>query len=324
MVILILLSGAFLIRRSTLHHDGGDDFIARIDGVPIHTGEFGRAASAYRDRVASGDISTETAMQKALEESVKIKIRQLIAQEEGLYPDISYAGFLRQLQQENKKREQAIKNGEVVFGPSRYSEEAYFEYVLGQITLSAKRRLLEREWKPDEQALKQFYEANKSRMYLVQGSVKVKQLSISFLNANQEVDETLKKQAKSKMDAALAMAVAGTEFENIAKASGPEVTLEERVIGLSNERTNLRSPVAQAAAKLADHEFSGVIEENGRFYLIESIGKQKEGSGYLEFKTIHDQVLKDYADFKYEDYVQERISKAPLVLNEAKYRSYRR
>lgn len=321
-MVLIILSGAFLIRRSMLNHDGADDFMARIDGVPIHTGEFSRVASAYRDRVGAGDISAETAMREALEDSVKIKIRQLIAQEEGVYPDISYEGFLQRLQQENKKREQAIQSGQVVFGPSQYSEEAYFEYVLGQTTLSVKRRLLEQEWKPDEQALKRFYEANKNRLYMMQGSVKVKQLSISFLNANQEVDEALKNQSKLKMDAALAMATAGAEFENIAKASGPDLKLEERVISLSNVRTNLRSPVAQAAEKLSDHEVSGVIEENGRFYLIESIGNQKYGSGYLEFNTIQDQVLKDYADYKYEEYVQARVSKAQLVLNEAKYRSY--
>lgn len=97
--ILLVLSGALLVRRFMPGSGGADEDIARVDGVPIHASEFGRAARLYRDRVAAGDITAETALRDALDDSVRIKIRQLIAQEEGVYPDISYEDFLRQLQQ---------------------------------------------------------------------------------------------------------------------------------------------------------------------------------------------------------------------------------
>ncbi|MEK0317236.1 peptidylprolyl isomerase [Cohnella sp. 56] len=322
-MILIVLSGALLVRRFVLGSGETDDAIARVDGVPIHTAEFARAASLYRDRVASGDITAETAMRDALDDSVKIKLRQLIAHEQGVYPDISYTGFLQQLGQENRKRQQAIESGQVVFGPARYSEDAYFEYVLGQATLSAKRRLLEQTWQPDEQALQQFYEANKSRLYMVQGSVKINQLSMSFLNANQEVDEALKKQAKLRMDEALSQAAAGVPFEKIAGAGDSNMLLEERSVSLGNVRMNLRSPVAQAAEKLAVGEISGVIEENGRFYLLACTDNQAYGSADLKFEAIRDQVLRDYTDSRYEQYVRTRVAEAKIETNETKYRAYR-
>lgn len=321
--ILLVLSGALLVRRFMPGSGGADEDIAHVDGVPIHASEFGRAARLYRDRVAAGDLPAEAARRDALDDSVRIKIRQLIAQEEDVYPDISYEGFLRQLRQENEKRRQAIQAGKVVFGPARYSEDAYFEYVLGQATLSAKRRLLEQEWQPDERALQQFYEANKSRLYMVQGSVKVNQLSMSFLNANQEVDEALHKQAKQKMDEALSQAAAGAEFGDIAGASGGDIKLEERSISLGNVRMNLRSPVAQAAEQLAVGEISGVLEENGRFYLIACTEQQAYGSDHLKFDAIRDQVLKDYTDDRYEQYVRKRIAEARIDVNETKYRAYR-
>ena len=52
--------------------------------------------------------------------------------------DISYDGFVQNLMLENERRQQAIKKNQVVFGPAQYTEETYFEYVMGNTALAVK------------------------------------------------------------------------------------------------------------------------------------------------------------------------------------------
>ncbi len=311
--------------------------VAWVDGAPVHRGEFERALRANKSRVVDeyyvkygaeqttefwttaygGETPSEAIRRLALEDSVKLKVTQKIAQEQGILTDISYSGFLRELELENRRRQEAVAEGKVVYGPVRYSEEAYLEYAMSNAIREVKSRLLEREWKPDERELRQFYEANKTQLYAVREAVKLSQLSVAFLNANQETDETLKRQAQERMDEALALAVAGTDFAGIADRLGAEVRLEERSVNEGNVRMNLRSPVAQAASHLAPGEISGVIEENGRLYVLQRLVEQGKGSEFADFAEIKEQVLMDYANSRYADYVQDRVSAAEVIINEA-------
>ncbi|MDQ6423181.1 peptidylprolyl isomerase [Paenibacillus sp. LHD-117] len=343
-MILIVLPGAIVVNRILSNHDTDDKYMALVDGIPISTKEFDKAIEANKTPIIDyfynkygaeqtaefwttsfeGEIPAESIMNKALEESVKIKIRQLIAREQGMLQDISYEGFLRQLNEENKRRQRAIRNREVIYGPRQYEENAYFEYVLSNTTRLVKGQLMEEQWKPDDQQLKWFYDLRKNQLYLSHGLVKVKLISISFLDSNQSVDEALKEDAKKQMEKALSMAASGTDFEHIPKAFDTDVQMMEKEFNSSNVRSNARSPVAQAAEKLSMNEISGIIEENGRLYLIKCMENQKEGSGFLDFDSVKDQVLKDYADFKYEEYVNKRVSEAQILWNETEYRAYQK
>ncbi|MCA0757686.1 peptidyl-prolyl cis-trans isomerase [Paenibacillus sp. N4] len=344
LLILIFVPGAIILNRIISKHDTADSYMALVNGFPIRTKEFDNAIAANKAQIIDyfynkygaeqtagfwttsfeGEVPAESIMKKALEDSVKIKIRQRIAQEQGVLQNISYEGFIRQLNEENKRRQRAIRNREVIYGPRQYEENAYFEYVLSNTTRSVKNQLMKEEWKPDGQKLKRFYDLQKNQLYMSHGSVKVKLLTLSFLNSNQTVDEALKEDAKKQMEKALSIAASGTDFEDIVKALDLDVQMMEKIFNSSNVRNNSRSPVAQAAEKLSMDEISGIIEENGRFYLIKGIENQKEGSGFLDFDSIKDQVLKDYADYNYEEYVNKRVSEAQIVLNETEYRAYQK
>jgi hypothetical protein len=318
-----------------------EEIVAWVDETPVHKGEFERALRANKSRVvdeyyvtygaeqtaafwttAYGGVTPSESVRKlALETVVKLKVEQMIAQEQGILSDIGYSGFLRELESENRRRQEAAAEGRVVYGPVRYEETAYLEYVMSNAIRDVKSRLLEQEWKPDERELRQFYELNKSELYASRGSVKVNQLSAAFLDSNQEADETLKRQARERMDEATALAAAGTGFAEIADRLGVEIRLEERTVNEGNVRMNLRSPVAQIAQHLAPGETSGVIEENGRFYLLQRLDERREGSEFADFAEIKDQVLKDYADYRYAEYVRGRISAAEIRIDEAKYKT---
>ncbi|MFB9327973.1 peptidyl-prolyl cis-trans isomerase [Paenibacillus aurantiacus] len=343
LLIVIVIPAAMIVNRIMIKPDSTVAYIAMVNGSPISTKEFEYAVKASKAQIIDyfynkygaeqtsefwttsfgGEVPAETIKRKALDDSVRIKVRQLIAQEAGVLADISYDSFLRQLEEENKRRQRAVDNNEVIYGPIRYGEDAYFEYVLSNTTRLVKSQFMQAAWKPDDQTLKRFYDMRKQQLYRSDGSVKVQLLSLSFLNANQAVDEALKDAAKNTMEQARAMAASGTDLEDIPKALDAGVQKLEKVYNSSDVRSNARSPVAQAAEKLSANEWSGVIEENGRYYLIKCLDNRIEGSGFQDFNRIKEQVRKDYADFQYEEYVGKRVAQAQIELNETAYRAYR-
>lgn len=318
------------------------DPIATVDGEPIQLEEFQRAVQANKARVIDffhekygadqsasfwtasyeGEIPFELLKKMALEDSVDLKIQQMTAKEQGVLTDIRYDVFLQHFKDENKRREQAIAKGEVVFGPAQYTEDAYFEYVMVNAVLSVKKHLMEEDWKPDEPELKRFYEKNKSELYQAPATVKVKQISVSILDAERKADERLRAQAKQKVEAASMKISNGISFEQAAKEIGLNGQVIEQSYSLDNFRHNAKSPVAQAASTLRAGEISGIIEENGRFYLIQCLENAKAGSRYLPFDAVKDQALKDYIDGRYADYVRQRIANAKVVVNEKVYKTF--
>lgn len=335
--ILLIAKPAF----TQTHHE--DAYIATVDGVEIHVSEFQRAIDANRAGIikyfhekydaapsavfwttpyGGNEIPLELIKKKALEDSIDQKIRQILAKEQGVLPDISYAGFMQNFNLENQRRQQAIKNHQVIFGPAQYTEDAYYEYMMANTALSVKNHLMEHDWKPSEQQLITFYEANKRRLYHAPATVKVRQLSLSFLDANRNVDTLLKTQVKRKIEKAREKISSGISFEQAVKDIKQDDRVTEEVYNLDSYRHKVRSPVAQASADLFPGEVSDIIEENGRFYLMQCMEKDQLGSKYLAFDGIREQVLKDYIDTQFEEYVRERLTDAKVVLNEELYRNF--
>lgn len=340
---LVFLSVAILAKPKPSNANQEDAFIATVNGIPIHTSEYQRAIHANKSGIIhyfhekydagqsatfwttsfGGEIPLELLKEKALENSVSLKIQQIIAKEQGVLPEISYDSFLQNLNHENERRRKAIKNNQVVFGPAQYTEEAYLEYVMGNSILSVKNRLMDQEWKPTEQQMRTFYETKKDKLYRAPATVKVQQISLSFLDANLSTDEELKRQKKKRMNAVLGKIASGLSFEQAAKELGHEGKVTEQSYNLDSYRHNARSPVAQAAEKLQIGEVSGIIEENGHFHLIQCIENEKAGSNFLSFDEIKEQVLRDYIDHRYEEYVRTRIADVQVVVNEESYQNFK-
>ncbi|GIP30305.1 hypothetical protein J23TS9_54350 [Paenibacillus sp. J23TS9] len=246
----------------------------------------------------------------------------MIAKEQGVMKDISYEGFLRSLNIENDRRQKAVNDHKVIFGPVQYTENAYFENMMSNAILAVTKNLEKNGWKPDEQQSKQFYEANKSLLYQASASIKVKQISFSFLDSNRNIHEQLKAEAKKEMEAISNDISSGMSFEQAAREMGQKVQVTEQQYQMDNDIHVSRSPVIQAARNLQPGEVGGVIEENGSFYIIKCLENNKPGSTYLPFDLVKDRVVNDYMDSRYKDYVQKRVSEAQIVLNEEKYRNF--
>ncbi|UKS24783.1 peptidyl-prolyl cis-trans isomerase [Paenibacillus sp. HWE-109] len=317
-VVLVLTAAASVVlaKGNLFVVQAKSDDIAWVNEIPISVVEFNKALR--KNRAYSGESPTDVWKQKALDDSVSIKMQQIIAQENGVWPDISYSSFLQQWKRENERRQQAIRNKQVVFGPTQYSEDGYFEYMLSNANLAVKKQMQEQEAELAD-GLKAFYERKKDSLYASPGSVKVQQVMLTFLDANHQVSSKDKK--RQEMEEVKAKLSSGADLEEAAKAYMPEGTVSVQQFAANNVRQNLRSPAAQAALKLKQGEISDVIEENGSYILMKCMEKSEPGFAYTPFEEIKEQILKDYIDDKYKEELQTRISQARIKVNDRLYQA---
>ncbi|WP_152395022.1 peptidylprolyl isomerase [Paenibacillus guangzhouensis] len=342
-IVILLTTGvtAAFARGAWSAPDQAEDAIATVNGVPISIAEFNRAIRLNKSQVIHyfqntyhaeqtkqfwttafhGEIPAEMLKKKALEESVRIKVRQLLAKERGALQEVSYQGFLQQLQQENQRRAQAISNNQVVYGPAQYDEDSYFEYVISNVTLAAKRQMLQTVLQQNESLPKQFYEQHKAERYLTPGLVKIQRISRSFLDSNHHTDPSLQQEIKQQLEEAAAKLQFGGDFEEIAAVYNPQDTALELTIHLGDERRNARSPIAQAAVKLPVDAISQIIEENGSYHLLKCIERVEPNAEYLPYEQVKEQVLQDLIQQEYESMIYERMTTADIQVNDKQMQS---
>jgi len=312
-----------------------------VNGVPISIAEYNRAIRLNKSQVIhyfqstyhaeqteqfwttafQGEIPAEMLKKKALEESVRIKVRQVLAKERGALQEVSYPGFMKQLQQENKRRAEAISNNQVVYGPAQYDEDNYFEYVMTNATLAVKQQMQQAVLQQNESLPKQFYEQHKTERYQTPGLVKIQRISRSFLDSNQHIDSSLQQKVKRQLEEAAAQLQSGSEFEGIAAAYNPQGTALELTIHLGDERRNARSPIAQAAAKLPLGAISQIIEENGSYHLLKCIERVEPNAVSLPYEQVKEQVLQDLIQHEYESMIHERMTTAVVQVNDTQMQS---
>lgn len=320
------------------------DVMASFDGIVITLPEFNKAVLRNKSSILNyfhekynaeqtgafwttsfhGEVPTELLKKAALDDSLRIKIRQWIAMDQGILEDISYQGFLKQLHQENARRAKAIANHQVVYGPAQYNEDAYFEYIMTNATTAVKQKLqMDDQLKPDETSLKTFYDKHKDELYQAPGTVKVLSISVSYLDSNHRVDPMKKELARKRLKEASAKLEAGASFEQVAKEYSDAEAQPELEFNLGNVRQNSRSPVAMVAEKMKFGETSGIVEENGKLYLLRCMDKTDPGSEHTSYEEIKEQVLKDYIDNEYEESIREKLSEAEVEVNELLYQSWK-
>ncbi|CAN7601113.1 hypothetical protein [Paenibacillus sp. LjRoot56] len=82
-----------------------------------------------------GEVPIEKAKQLALDRLKEVKVQQLLALQYSLVNDLSYTTFLENWAMENQRREKAIKNNQVIYGPKQYDERGYYTYLFSNLVL---------------------------------------------------------------------------------------------------------------------------------------------------------------------------------------------
>ncbi|MGG1516608.1 hypothetical protein ABE504_14410 [Paenibacillus oryzisoli] len=134
-----------------------NDSVANVFGY-FHEKYGAKDSKTFWTRSFQGEIPLDIAKQQTVEKLKVIKAEQILMKQKGLLDDISYEAFLHRLNEENKRRSEAVTKGEVIYGPRQLNEKEYFNYFHSNMMIRLQEWYDKNEGQVTEEALKQTYE----------------------------------------------------------------------------------------------------------------------------------------------------------------------
>lgn len=98
--------------------------------------------------------------EKTIARVTQEKVRQQLFRELGLLKSTDFADFLNLVEQSNREREQAVKQGRVVYGPVDFTPQQYYGDWTAKLELQAKDKLANNRLAMTETELRTFYRTN--------------------------------------------------------------------------------------------------------------------------------------------------------------------
>lgn len=155
-----------------------DSLFMEIEGYPVTAEEYAIEAYDYISAAAlqyanmgadvnraefwSEPVEGKTPMETIKEQADPVVIRnkgiQILALEYGLTEDISYEGFLADLEKENQLRKEKKEQGEVIYGPMQLTANQYYSYRQAQWEQAVEELVEQEVITVSEEELKAYYE----------------------------------------------------------------------------------------------------------------------------------------------------------------------
>ncbi len=114
-------------------------------------------------RELSGGSPSALLRQRTVERIIHEKVQQLLFLKLGLVEDIRYASFVKNLERLNRERESAARQGQVIYGPVRYTQIQYYAHWMTGLRLRATEQLAQSRWNVTDVQVRDFYERNKEQ-----------------------------------------------------------------------------------------------------------------------------------------------------------------
>lgn len=341
--VVIVIAVAALILPSVWKIHKENSIVATVNGEPVSVREFSRKLETVRADIYQyfyqkygvndnlnfwtnsygGEVPLEVAKKKTLDYLTRTKIELLLAKQKGIMQDISYSGFLKDLDTENKRRAEAVKTNKVIYGPVKYGENEYFGYVISNMLIKLKEKMGEQEFNLNEKGLKDYYETIKDRLYKREDSIKVQKLYIALVDSKGNLDNTKKSDAKAKIDQLKARLDKGEKYDAIKSSYKDDGVLKVVFVDQTFDETSARedsesmSELKAEAAKLSAGQVSNVIEANNVITVMQCV--EKKSLGYRTFDEVKDHVKSNYVDKKYEEMVVKLVKEAKVDINKSVY-----
>jgi len=175
LVFILIVGVAIFALRPNNTYD--ENTVAWVNGVPVLVDEYVNAMHNMRSTVisnflvqgrlqsepdfwvtpAAGITPLEALRQAALDSLVETKVILALAQESGFIGDISHQAILENMEQENRRRAQALAAGQVVFGPEQFTPEVYLDVVVADVRAMLRMEAEENVNFTEEELLENFY-----------------------------------------------------------------------------------------------------------------------------------------------------------------------
>ncbi len=172
LVYLWLLTVVFPVQATTVSPVHDTNIVLTINKYPVgreefnwfmqqeRAGVFQYVKSKYGldygkdfwDKPCDGTTPKALLQKQTIEKIVSEKVQQLLFKELGLIQDVNYTAFCENLEKLNKEREEAVRQGRVIYGPVRYTQLQYYGHWMATMQIQAKEILAKRQFDANEQA----------------------------------------------------------------------------------------------------------------------------------------------------------------------------
>lgn len=332
LIFAVLAAAAAIAIPIILERRSNNEVVAKVNGIPISALEFKQVVASHRAMTYSyfyqkygvedstdfwtssygGENPAAYARKSALDELVRVKLEQSLAREKGILEDLDYGAFRKELEKENARRKEAIRKGQVIYGPEQYGEREYFSYVHSNMVIKLKEKLGEKELAADDNQIRVYYESNKDKLYKKQDSIKVQKLII-VPTKDRNALNALKTELKAKIDALKANKIS---FDTAAGAYKEDqrfkTELTEQSFDPEKEQQSKEGndPVSEEARQLKPGQVSGLIEAPEGLVLMRCT--ERKDNGYQSFEEVKSNVKNHRIDEGYEEMLKELMKEAKI------------
>ncbi|MGG1514095.1 peptidyl-prolyl cis-trans isomerase [Paenibacillus oryzisoli] len=325
----LVLSGCMKLQAQGNPDSAG---VAVVNGQIVEAREFAAALSGERSKTYAyfqdkygaedspsfwnqnyqGEVPLAKIEQDVLQKVVRTKVQQALGVQLGVLQDASYSAFLRELAQENARRQKEVNSGRPVYGPKQLTEKAFYEMRQSELLDDLKMKLSGGA-AVSEADIQAFYDKNSS-MFVRAGTVHVKMISTVTTGGG-----VSKEEAKRSLQAIARRVAAGEDFAavtgDVCRSQSSKYTCREQQFSSDTARKDtLASPLLTTAVKeLAKGQLSEVFEEQQVLTLVQCTDRLMDT--LLPLTAVKDAIAAKLSDQAFERRLQEEVDRAQLTLN---------
>lgn len=290
-----------------------------VSGYRITQEEYLRAMYQARndvlsDHAAAGlslkDWSAENALgdpcklvtDRALEILTEYYAVSTLAVERGYLADAGFDAMLRDMEEINRQRQEALDSGAVITGFPHFTLDDYISYRAAGIRLQFCNDPANPEYQVTPEEILQRYEADRDTLYYQPDSVDLAFLAVNA--APQEIDglETVFQAARETGDLAAAL------------EDNPELQPYYQEISVNPENYAVydrsHSDILACAAGLQTGEISRVFRQDGWMCLVQCL--QRTVHRYMPLEDVESVVVQSIRESRYDELITARMESTPI------------
>ena len=243
----------------------------------------------------------ELTVQRALEILAEYYAVSTLAVERGYLADAGYDAMLRELEQTNRQRKEALASGTIITGIPSFTVEDFLAYRASSLRLEFTNDPDQPENQVTEEEIRLRYEADRDALYRQPDSMELAYIAIDA--APGEIDaleQTLRSLPQGRLTDAL------EDFPQL-QAYYQEISIQPGNYG-SYDRSH--GEVLALAAELQSGQRSGVIRQGERLYLVECLDRTVHS--YVPLEDVQSVVAQSIRERRYDALIAARAEQLPV------------
>ena len=246
----------------------------------------------------------ELTVQRALEILAEYYAVSTLAVERGYLADAGYDAMLRELEQTNQQRKDALSSGTIITGIPSFTVEDFLAYRASNLRLEFTNDPDQPENQVTEEEIRLRYEADRDALYRQPDSMELAYIAIDATPG--EID-SLEQALLALSPGSLAEAL---EAQPKLKAYYAEASIQPENYSFYDRTI---SDVLALAAGLQPGERSGVIRQGERLYLVECLDRTVHS--YVPLGEVSSVVAQSIRESRYDALIAARAEQLPVQVD---------